>query len=295
MAHAHEGSSSVRALTWALAITGSFFLVELAGGLWTRSLALVADSMHMGVDVIALAMSLFAARVSLRPPDAKRTFGYKRVEVLAALANGMALLLATGAVLREAFQRWNAPEPVLAGPMLAVALAGLASNVACGLILYRSGDHENLNLRAALLHVASDALGSVAAIGSGVIILYTGWQRADPLASALICVGIIANSLWLIRDSVHILLEGAPAHLDLEEVRVALAGVAGVSEVHDLHLWSLSRGSESMSGHLVLEPGQDTGAVLKAAREVLLARFGLSHVTLQLEDSHDPGGHACSE
>lgn len=293
--HERDDRRSLRALSWAFGITVSFFVLELLGGLWTRSLALVADSLHMGVDVVALGISLVAARVSLRRPDAKRTFGYKRVEVIAAFGNGVALLVATGAILNEAIGRWNAAGHILAGPMLAVAVAGLGANVACGAILYRSGDRENLNLRAALLHVASDAMGSVAAIGSGVVILWTGWQRADSLASGLICVGILANSVWLIRDSVHILLEGAPTHLELEEVRSALTALPGVRGVHDLHLWSLSKGSESMSGHLVIDPSLETRGVLRLAKAMLLERFKLSHVTLQVEDSHDPEGHPCSE
>lgn len=288
-----HSASAVGPLSKAFAITASFFVIELAGGLWTRSLALVADSMHMGVDVIALGVGLFAAKMSERPPDAKRTFGYKRVEVLAALANGVGLLVATGVILNEAWHRWHAPQPVLVLPMLGVALLGLASNTASGVLLYEHT--HNINTRAAFLHVVSDALGSVAAIVTGTLIYFTGWHKADPLAGVLICVGIVVNSLWLIRDSIHILLEGAPPHLDIEEIREALAGVPGVSEVHDLHLWSLSKGSESMSGHLVLEPGRQPGEALRAAKALLLERFGLSHVTLQLEGPQSQGDHRCSE
>lgn len=289
---ARRESSSLRPLSWAFSITFAFFLVELVGGWWTGSLALIADAMHMGVDLLALGLGLFAARLSLRPPDAKRTFGYKRVEVLAALGNGLALMVATGVILREAYIRYSQPCEVLAGPMIAVSCVGLVCNLLSGLLLYRSS-RGNINLRAVFLHVVSDALGSLAAIAAGVIILKTGWLSADPLASMLICVGIIFTSFWLIRDSVHILLEGAPPHLDLDEVRSALGGLPGVREVHDLHLWSLSQGSESLSAHIVLEKGRDTAQALKAGTELLERRFGLSHVTLQIEDPVGNGG-ACA-
>jgi cobalt-zinc-cadmium efflux system protein len=290
--HPHSGSA-IRPLSWAFAITSVFFIVELAGGWWTGSLALVADAMHMGVDLIALGLGLFAARLSLRPPDAKRTFGYKRVEVLAALGNGVGLMVATGIILREAYARYGAPRDILAGPMIAVSFVGLACNLLSGFLLYRSS-RENINLRAVFLHVVSDALGSVAAIVAGVVILRTGWTPADPLASALICVGIIFTSFWLIRDSLHILLEGAPPHLDLDEVRAALRGLPGVCEVHDLHLWSLTRGSESLSAHIVLEKERDASQALKAGTELLERRFGLSHVTLQIENPKKNGDASCA-
>lgn len=273
---------SVCSLYFVLALTGLFFLVELLGGFWTRSLALLADAMHMAVDLVALGMTLFAAHVARRPPDAKRTFGYQRVEVLAALGNGVWLLIAMGVILHEAYHRFAAPGPVLAGPMLAIAAVGLLCNLLSGMILFSAGK-ENINMRGAFLHVAADAFGSLGAMAAGAVILRTGWTRADPLASVIICCGIIVTSVWLVRDSVHILLEGAPAHLDLEDIRSSLAALPGVKEVHDLHLWSLTKGSESLSGHLVVEPGRESGGVLKAGTELLKERFGLSHVTLQIE------------
>lgn len=263
-------------------ITGVFFLVELLGGWWSGSLALIADAMHLGVDLISLGLTLFAAVISRRPPDARRTFGYKRLEVLAALGNGVALWIATGVILREAYARLEFPMPVAAPAMLAVACLGLVCNTASGAILY-SSSKKNINMRGAFLHVMSDALGSLGAIAAAVVIMRTRWYQADAIASALICMGIILTSFWLLRDSIHILLEGAPAHLDLEEIRAALAGLSGVKEVHDLHLWSLTQGSESMSGHLVVEPGRDFGEVLKEGTALLKEKFGLSHVTLQIE------------
>jgi cobalt-zinc-cadmium efflux system protein len=282
VSHKHGADAPLKAVGWAFGLTASVFVVELIGGWWTGSLALIADALHMAIDLIALGMTLFASVVSRRPPDAKRTFGYKRVEVLAALGNGVGLWVATGVILHEAYSRFRFPMPIAAPQMLALASVGLACNLISALILFRSS-RSNINLRGAFLHVMSDAVGSVGAIIAGVIIHYTRWYQADALASVFICMGIVFTSYWLLRDSIHILLEGAPSHLDLEEVRSALEKLEGVKEVHDLHLWSLTQGSESMSGHLVIEEGLSSDVVLKAGTELLRQRFGISHVTLQIE------------
>ena len=288
MADAKDSAQSLSPVAYAFAITGFFFLVELIGGWWVGSLALIADAMHMAVDLLGLGMTLGAAMVSRLPPDSKRTFGYKRVEVLAALGNGVGLWVVTGIILREAYARFIFPTPVAATQMMVIAAVGLAANIACGLLLYR-GSKSNINLRGAFLHVATDAMGSAGAILAAWIIVETRWYQADAAASVLICCGIIVTSFWLLRDSVHILLEGAPRHLDIEEIREALAGLPGVREVHDLHLWSLTQGSESMSGHIVLEDGRDPHSLLDQAQKMLEDRFGLSHVTLQMEKSAHTG------
>jgi cobalt-zinc-cadmium efflux system protein len=276
-----------RPLTGAIALTGTIFVAELAGGWWTGSLALMADATHMAVDLLGLGLSLFAALLSRMPADPKRTYGYRRVEVLAALGNAIALMVATGFILREAYGRWSFPTPVAAGPMTAVAALGLLCNLASAAMLWNAS-RGNLNLRGALLHVLADAAGSVGALLAGLIIWKTRWYQADALVSIAICFGIVFTAFWLLRDSVHILLEGAPPHLDLEEVRSALSGLDGVREVHDLHLWSLTRGQEAMSGHVVVVPGRDAADVLKAGRDLLRERFGLEHVTLQIEKEEDP-------
>ncbi len=279
---AGQKPQSTKPLLAAFLLTFTIFIAEVVGGWWTGSLALLADAVHMGVDLSALGMGLLAANISRKAPDAKRTFGYQRVEVLAALANGILLLVATGVIFREAYLRFLAPSPVMVKPMLAVAFVGLAANMVSGFILFKSSK-TNINVRGVFLHVMADTLGSVGVIVSGFVILMTGWIRADAVASAAICVAIIATSVWLVRDSVHILLEGTPSHLDINEIRSALSGVRGVREVHDLHLWSLTKGQESLSGHLVLNPGEDFARVLKDGSGLLKTRFGLSHVTLQLE------------
>jgi cobalt-zinc-cadmium efflux system protein len=280
--HGDREDRGIKPLTGAMALTAVIFLAEVAGGWWSGSLALIADATHMAVDLLGLGMSLFAAMLSRMPADPKRTYGYRRVEVLAALGNAVALMVATGFILREAWARWIFPTPVAAAPMLGIAVLGLFANLGSAFMLWRSS-RGNINLRGALMHVLSDAAGSVGAILAGLVILATRWYEADALASALICGGIVLTSLWLLRDSVHILLEGAPAHLDLEEVRAALQALDGVSEVHDLHLWSVTQGQEAMSGHLVLAAAREAAPVLKAGQQMLAEKFGLTHVTLQLE------------
>lgn len=278
----HAGGGVERPLYGAIALTGTIFFVELAGGWWTGSLALIADAAHMAVDLLGLSLSLVAAMLSRMPADPKRTYGYRRVEVLAALGNAVALMVATGFILREAWARFAFPTPIAAKPMIAVALLGLLCNLAAAAMLWR-GSRTNINLRGAFLHVLSDGAGSVGALLAGVIIHQTRWYQADAIVTVLICGGIVLTAFWLLRDSVNILLEGAPAHLDLDEIRAALKEIPGVLDVHDLHLWSLTQGQDSMSGHLVLDAGRDQAEALKAGKELLAERFGLTHVTLQIE------------
>lgn len=281
-ASASPRPSKTGSLGAALAVTVVVLAVETAGGLWTGSLALLADAGHMATDAACLALSLFAAWAAGLPRDRSRTFGYQRVEVLAALANGAALWLVIGALLREAVGRLAQPPEVRAGPMLAIAAGGLAANL-IGLSLLSRGGKEDINVRGAYLHVFSDLLGSVGAVLAGLVLVLTGWRAADPLFSLAICVILGVSSWGLLKDSIHILLEGAPSHLDLESIRSALLSIEGVQEVHDLHLWSLTSGTESMTGHLVVKPGEDTQRVLEAGSALLDERFGLHHVTLQIE------------
>lgn len=277
----HRGRGA-RPLAAAFALTAVVFAAELAGGLWTGSLALVADSVHMAVDLAALGLGLFAAWAAALPPDEKRTFGYHRIEVLAALGNGVGLWIAVGVLLREAYGRWRQPAPVDAAWMLAVASVGLACNLIAAAMLYK-GRRDSLNLRAVFLHVLSDALGSVGAIAAALLMRGGGRRWADPAATVFICAVVSVAAFRLVREAIHILLEGAPSHVDLAAVRRALAGLEGVSDVHDLHLWSLSSAAESLTGHLVVAPGTDPRRTLKAASALLKERFGISHSTLQIE------------
>jgi cobalt-zinc-cadmium efflux system protein len=274
-----------RGLLAALGITGVFLVVEVVGGLWTGSLALLADAGHMAGDAGALLLALLAFWIARRPFSARRSYGYLRAEVLAALANVAALWLIAGTVLLEAFGRLREPPFVDAGPMLGVALVGLMANGASAAVLSRSAG-DSLNVRGALLHVVSDALGSVGAIAAGVAMLAFGWRWADPVASAFIALLIVAGSLRIAWQAVHILLQGAPSGMRLEELRRSLDELPGVQEVHDLHAWVLTSGYNVMSAHVCVAPGlshEDEEEVLARVRQVAQGRYRITHVTVQLE------------
>jgi len=280
--HAHAHGHAIRPLVWAFAITFFIFLIELAGGVWSGSLALIADAMHMAVDLAAMGIGLFAAWAAGRPADDRRTFGYHRVEVLAALANGVALWIIVGVILHEAWLRYNAPQDIRVVEMIAIAAVGLLANLISAALLFKHS-YGNMNVRGVMLHVLSDALGSVGAIAAGVALWMTGWKGADPIASVFICAIISIASFKLIREAIHILLEGAPSHVDLGALRRELANIDGVVDVHDLHIWSLCSENVSMSGHLVVGSGHDGHSVRRAAQKTLSDAFGISHVTLQIE------------
>lgn len=281
-AHGHADGHAIRPLVWAFAITFFIFLVELVGGVWSGSLALIADAMHMAVDLAAMGIGLFAAWAAGRPADDRRTFGYHRVEVLAALANGVALWIIVGVILHEAWLRYNAPQDIRVVEMIAIAAVGLLANLISAALLFKHS-YGNMNVRGVMLHVLSDALGSVGAIAAGVALWMTGWKGADPIASVFICAIISIASFKLIREAIHILLEGAPSHVDLGALRRELANIDGVVDVHDLHIWSLCSENVSMSGHLVVGSGHDGHSVRRAAQKTLSDAFGISHVTLQIE------------
>ena len=270
-----------RALWIALGITVSFLVVEVVGGLVAGSLALLADAGHMLSDVAALGLALFAFWIAARPATPQRTYGYYRVEVLAAMANAVALVLIALYIFWEAYRRLAQPPEVQTLPTLAVAGLGLVANAASAMLLSR-GAGENLNLRAAFLHVLGDLLGSVGVIVASLVMLLTGWFYADPLVSVLIGLLVLYSGWRLLGESVDILLEATPRGIDLREVERALVALPDVARVHDLHVWTVTSGFLAMSGHLTLE-GQHDDRVLRAATELLRERFGIGHVTLQLE------------
>ncbi len=264
-----------------LLITGGFMVAELVGGVLSNSLALLADAGHMLTDVLALALSLIAMRLAMRPPSQERTFGYVRLEILAALINGAVLLGISVWIAWEAWSRLQAPQEVDAPLMMVVAVLGLLVNLAgAGLLKEHAGD--NLNVRGAYLHVLGDLLGSVGAIGAGAIILLTGWTPADPLASIIIA-GLILLGAWrLVREATEVLLEMVPRHVDMTEVLKELRAIPNLEDVHDLHVWTLTSGFVALSGHGVLEDPTRHQAVLDEIRERMGAR-GIEHVTFQLE------------
>ena len=290
-AHDHgratAASRSRGALVTTLALTVAFMLVEFAAGVWTGSLALVADAGHMLTDAGALALALFASWVAARPPTPAKTYGYYRAEILAALVNAVVLLAVAGVVLYEAWRRILTPAPVLGVPMAVVAATGLAVNVT-GAWLLHGGARESLNVRAAYLEVVSDALSSLAVLVAAGVILATELTIADPLASAAIALLIVPRTWRLLRQAVNVLLEGTPAHLELGEIEAAMTRVPGVRRVHDLHVWTLTSGREAMSAHVVVDDVRESERLLEALHAVLHARFGIDHTTIQLETEPSP-------
>ena len=275
------GRAEQRRLAIVLAITLVYTAAEIVGGVVANSLALLADAGHMATDVLALGLAVAAGWFARRPPDADRTYGYQRVEILAALANGVLLVVVCGFIVWEAAARFAAPEEIRTGVMAWIAAGGLAVNLAGAWILHRHA--RSLNARGALLHVLGDLLGSLGTLAAAAAIALFGWIWADAAASVAIAVLIVVSSVRLVLDSVHVLMEGAPPHLDAEEIRLELSGLPGVAGVHDLHLWSVGGRTPLLTAHLVVDHTARPHVVLSAATERLRARFGIEHSTLQIE------------
>jgi cobalt-zinc-cadmium efflux system protein len=294
--HEHAAFRTVeRRFLLSLALTGLIFLAELVGGLLTRSLALVSDAVHVFLDAFALALSYVALRLSSLPPDDRHTYGYHRLQVLAAFVNGATLLLVAFGIFREAWMRLSNPEPVLAGPMLVIAVVGLVANLIVALIL-REHSREDLNVRSAFLHVLGDTLASVGVIVAGVIIALTDWMLIDPLASVLIGAIILIGAGRVLRESMHILVGGVPRGLTATEVAGAMQEVPGVSKAHELHVWTVSPGYVSLSAHVVLgdQSLSEAQSIMDALKAVLAEQFGIEHTTIQFEcASCAPGTIIC--
>ena len=298
--HDHRETAAGRSrgvLVGSLVITGGFLLIEAAGAVWTGSLALAADAGHMLTDVGGLALALFATWIAARPPTPAKTYGYYRVEILAATVNALLLLAVAGLILVEAYQRLRAPREVLGGPMLVIALAGLAANLAAAWLL-RGDARESLNVRAAYLEVLGDALSSLGVVVAALVVMRTGITLVDPLVSALIALFIVPRTWRLLRQAVNVLLEGTPAHLDLGEIEDSMIRIPGVRRVHDLHVWTLTSGREAMSAHAVIDDVRQSERLLEALHAVLHARFGIDHTTIQLDVEQpvlrikSPGGYS---
>ena len=282
--HDHSHGGIERRFLLSLGLTGVIFFAELVGGLLTRSLALLSDAAHVFLDVFALGLSYVAIRLTSLPPDDRHTYGYHRLRVLAALINGATLLLIAFEIFREAIRRFSNPEPVLAGPMLVVAVIGLVVNLVVAFVL-RGHDHEDLNVRSAFLHVLGDALASVGVIVAGVVIVLTGWTVVDPLISMMIGVIIVVGSGNVLRRALHILVEGVPQGLTATEVAEAMNGLPGVSKVHDLHVWTVSPGYVALSAHVVLNDQSlsEAQGILEDLEGTLSKQFGIDHTTIQVE------------
>ncbi len=279
--HIHGQATHGNTLRWALLLTLGFALVEALGGWWAGSLALLGDAGHMFSDAVALGLSALAAVISRRPPSTRHSYGLRRAEVIAALLNGLLMLAVVLGIVVEAIRRIQQPQPVSGVTVVGIAAIGLVINVIVALVLSR-GEHD-MNTRAALLHVMGDLLGSVAALIAGAVIYYTGWTPIDPILSLVICALILYSTLRLLRDALHVLMEGVPSHLDLNAVGRSLAGVAGVVSVHDLHIWMLSSGMPALSAHVVLRDMSRWTEILDEMRGLLRRRYAIDHVTLQPE------------
>jgi cobalt-zinc-cadmium efflux system protein len=296
--HSHatpsRASRSKRKLLWVLALTAAYTLAEAAGGWLSGSLALLADAGHMLADVAALALALAAVWFGSRPATPNKTFGYYRLEILAALTNGVVLVVIALVVFYEAYQRFHAPRAVETSLMIPVAVGGLLVNLICAWLLH--GDHhDDLNVRGAWLHILGDALGSVGAIAAGVMMWAYGWYQADPIFSAAIALLIVWSSWHLIRESTNVLLEGTPAHINLASVEESISETEGVERVHDLHVWTITSGREALSAHVVHAHGVAPRELLIELRAKLHERFGVDHLTIQMEtsDFEDETYHFC--
>ena len=293
--HKHRHiNESWRRLSVVLVLTMLYMFAEILGAWWTGSLALLADAGHMFTDVGALILALAAVWFGSRPATSRKTFGYYRLEIIAALVNGVALVVIALVIFYGAYERWLNPPVIRSGPMIVVASGGLVVNLICAWILHAR--HEvDLNMRGAWMHVMGDALGSVAAILAGVCMSLFGWYEADAVFSVIISVLIIWASVRLIKESTNVLLEGTPAHINLAAVEDAILDTRGVADVHDLHVWTITSGREALSAHVIHAESISQSDLLRELRTKLHDRFGVDHLTIQMEtpDFEDETFHFC--
>lgn len=292
MGEDHHRSHDRRVLILSLILVFSYFLVELLGGLWTNSLALISDAGHMFSDMGALLFSLVAITWAGKVPTPAKTYGYHRLEILAALINGLVLWGITGIIFYEAYHRLWEPPVVKSAPMLVIATAGLVVNIISAWLLYPS-QHRSINLRSAFLHVVADGLGSVVAITASLAMLWQGWYWFDPLASFLIGLLIITGSWRLIQEATEILMEATPRHLNIQAVTQSLEQVPGVQNIHDLHIWTISSGLYALSVHAVVNGSRKKDDVRCELAAILREQFGLEHTTIQIEEEATACGEFC--
>ncbi len=293
MSHVPAGTAAgrhQRSLVITLIVTSAYLATEVVGGLLTKSLALLADAGHMLTDVGGLILALFAISFAARPATPERTYGFYRAEILAALANSIVLFGISIYILVEAWNRFRSPPEVASGWMLAIAVVGLGVN-AVGIVMLRSGSGESLNLKGAYFEVVSDTLSSVGVIAAAAVMWLTGWRYADPLVSAAIGLFILPRTWMLMRQALGVLLEGTPSDVDVAALRDALALLDGITDVHDLHVWSLTSGVNAMSVHVVTKEVDELGATLRRVERCATDRFRVRHVTVQVE----PPGWTCGD
>jgi cobalt-zinc-cadmium efflux system protein len=291
--HDHAHDASVASLRRALLITFAFMGVELVGGYLANSLALVSDGVHMFMDSGSLVLSLFVAWISKRRAPRGYTYGYQRVEILGALLNGLLIWLISGFLIFESIDRFHAPPDVKGVWVFWIAAIGLASNLASLYFLHKSAKH-NLNVKSAYLHVLTDSMGSVGAMIAGAVIVLTGWRIVDPIITILLALLMLWSSWSLVKEAVGILLERSPGHIALDEIEQALKLLPGVRDIHDLHVWTLSSGSVSLSVHLVGDAKGDMGEILHEATHILEEKFSITHTTIQVEPEGSPSTDHCA-
>lgn len=289
--HDHSHSRNKKTLLIAFLIITSYMVVEAVGGYLTNSLALLADAGHMLSDSISLGVGYLAFSIGEKAADQMKTYGYKRFEILAAVFNGVTLVLISLYIFYEAYHRFSDPPEIATSGMLAIAVIGLLVNILVAWILMRGGDtKENLNLRAAFLHVLSDLLGSVGAITAALLIIFFGWAWADPLASVVVAILVLISGWRVTKEAVHVLMEGTPKNVDLEQVAQTIEALPAVKSIHDLHVWSITSGKNAMSGHVVVKEHisfQDSQQVLRDIEHALF-ELKIGHVTVQLETEDHP-------
>ncbi len=295
MSHDHNHLPSEirheKPLWWALGLTSAYLLVEIIGAFMTNSLALLSDAAHMATDALGLMIALTAVRLSRRPPDARRTYGYVRLEALGAVTNGLLLFGLGLYILWEAAQRFQQPQAIASSGMVWVAVFGLIVNL-IAMRLLSAGSGESLNVKGAYLEVWSDMLGSLAVIAGGLVIHFTGWTLVDPILAVLIGLWVVPRTWVLLRDALNVLLEGVPKGMALADIEQALQQHAEVAGIHDLHVWALGSSTPALTAHVVLAEGGEPEALRRALAQMLHDRFGIEHVTLQVEAEHC--GDACA-
>lgn len=288
--HHHHHNANKKALTLSFILIFAFMFIEVIGGIWTNSLALLSDAGHMLSDAAALGLSLFAFKLSEKAADHSKTYGYKRFEILAAFINGLTLIIIALFIYWEAINRFQSP-PEVSSQMIWIALIGLVINIIVAWILMKGDTEENLNMRGAFLHVLGDLLGSVGAILAGILILAFGWNIADPIASVIVATLVLVSGWRVLRDSYHILMEGTPTNVNIEEIKDAILGVQSVLDVHDLHVWTITSGFPALSCHVVVDKNTDRDDMLCTLNELLKNEHHISHCTIQLESFHHAAEH----
>jgi cobalt-zinc-cadmium efflux system protein len=280
--HHHHHTTNKKALFWSFLLISSFMVIEVVGGILTNSLALLSDAGHMLSDAVALGLSFFALKLGERAVTKNKTYGFKRFEIIAAALNGITLILIALYIFYEAFHRFLNPPAVQSTGMLVIATIGLLVNIIAAMILMK-GDKDNLNVRSALLHVIGDMLGSFGAIAAALLIMFFGWGWADSLASVIVAALVLVSGYRVTLDSFHVLMEGAPAQLDLEKMKAALLKIPAVCDLHDLHVWTITSGYPVLSCHIAISEDGNHDDILKKAQKLLHDDFGIEHSTIQVE------------